>query len=1053
MISLAIFDLLVLFIVLGVVEGTPFELDQPSQTLELPEARRLSAASLPPNLKARADSRAIALNKEANFDFLHHVPEEHAEYVFAATLSVASQQPILALEDLDPDLNGITCSDSQVQLSMGSISRTKDLKQELEALSDFVIVTSHEGCDIEGERSIHRVKDTVAFFDHGSLEIISNDLFAQVQLGLDLSLSQSLASLNISLPMIPLTPFEIPGVVAFGPIIQPDLTVSVDTVEKIGFSYGFNLSVPNDSKIKINMSEPRNSSISGFADTEFHALPFESTSALASLIFSITFTPQILLGIRTAKGMVSGGIGAFVNLPKVSINATQLSHVNEKCEPVADERNNEGTLTSSLDNTFDGLTHIYPSVDVNMGVLANLQVDVAHFSERAAVQAVLASTSYPLPTACLKFDSDRHTYGVPSKTPSATATSGSNKGANSASSDSDKQSDQLLYPMGHSSQGDEWYDFDNFFEFPSVYGDSNSASVDSISPKDFDLTYNDVDGSNWGTGLDMCTQFQLTDFVNHEAPCQEQFESALNAETVADPSNFLQLPSVSPNEVFVGSGFDSTWLPDALDYDDHFYSTIRRMVESQAAADSGCSSRKEKRREAAIALHLQRLQDTSIPEPDMSSDSNSGFPSPPWSVSRDATCISPATTPLSDSTSKSPTPPSAVDGTPGGIEMVLDLNMNTPANLPRKQKPRSRAQKENYIKVRKHGACEKHRKQHKRCNCLDIAASRINVNNPVLSTTTAALDLRRQIISPDWKSRPRHVLQQQQTQADVLPTAKAAVDRPRPISLPDWEAPSRPILQPNKARTSVLSTNVQTPKAIVRSTAERDVHRPPGDNRAILAPSTLDVHRGRRSPGSLSKPVEVANTGQLRPQVPQSYRQTTPWRGVNQTPSVPGRLMSPTQKSLVMVSKQQSVKEREICPRSAVNHLSTGLPQTITWQLRQVTQKDSEELRRTQSTRAVRSPLLQQSVPTHRPLSVSSPELSVARAMPIVASRELSVASCPTTCNKSVATAMLNLSTSTFSAFLLSMESVVSSAGALFGRFAIFASKQHWFVRKGMGFV
>jgi hypothetical protein len=274
--------------------------------------------------------------------------------------------------------------------------------------------------------------------------------------------------------------------------------------------------------------------------------------------------------------------------------------------------------------------------------------------------------------------------------------------------------DQLLYPMGHSSQGDEWYDFDNFFEFPSGYVDSNSTSVNSISPKDFDLTYNDVEGSNWDSGLDMCTQFQLTDFVDHEAPFQEQFEGALTVEPVADPNDFLPLPPASPNEVFVGSGFDSAWLADAHDYDGHFYSTIRHMVESQAAADSGCSSIKEKRREAAIALHLQRLQDNSILESDMSSDSNTGFPSPPWSVARDATSASPATTPFSDSTSKSPTPHSAVDATPGGIEMVLDLNMNTPANLPRKQKPRSRAQKENYIKVRKHGACEKHRKQHKR---------------------------------------------------------------------------------------------------------------------------------------------------------------------------------------------------------------------------------------------------------------------------------------------------------------------------------------------------
>jgi hypothetical protein len=50
----------------------------------------------------------------------------------------------------------------------------------------------------------------------------------------------------------------------------------------------------------------------------------------------------------------------------------------------------------------------------------------------------------------------------------------------------------------------------------------------------------------------------------------------------------------------------------------------------------------------------------------------------------------------------------------GGVEMVLDLNMNARAFLPKKQKARTKAQRENYINVRRNGACEKHRKRHKK---------------------------------------------------------------------------------------------------------------------------------------------------------------------------------------------------------------------------------------------------------------------------------------------------------------------------------------------------
>ncbi|KAE8349005.1 hypothetical protein BDV28DRAFT_142157 [Aspergillus coremiiformis] len=558
--------------------------------------------------------------------------------------------------------------------------------------------------------------------------------------------------------------------------------------------------------------------------------------------------------------------------------------------------------------------------------------------------------------------------------------------------------DQSFYSMGHSLRTDEWNDFDNFFE---GYVESNPTSVNSISPKDLDLTYNDMDGSNWDSGFDLCTQIPFTDSVNPETPFQEYVVGASNAEPVADPNDLFQLPPTSPNDLVLGSDFNSAWLPDAQDFDDHFYSTIRHMVESQAAVDSRCSSKKEKRREAAIALHLQRLQDAPFPEIDMSSDSNTSFPSP--------TCASPATTPLSDSTNKSSTPPSA-DATPGGIELVLDLNMNTPANLPRKQKPRSRAQKENYIKVRKHGACEKHRKQHKRCNCLDITGSGLNVNKTAIFTSPAVLDSIRQT------STPLHGPSQA---------------RPRPVSLPE------------QTQSIVLPTNVQPPKTMVMKHTGRDVRRPPQDNQSCTAPLPLNVYHGRHAAGSLPKPVETANTGQPRPRAPQSYRPTASCGGVDKTPSAPGPQMPArlkTFKSPVTTSRQQFVMELEACPKSAVNHMSGGSHRTITWRFRQVTQQSSENVIRTQSSRAEHGSLLLQLVSTSRSSNVSSQQIRVAYNDSSITSRQLPIERFSFTLSNHAPTATSIL------------ESFLSWIGAsLFGRLAVFAFKQHWFTGKGMG--
>ncbi|KAJ5922373.1 hypothetical protein N7516_010076 [Penicillium verrucosum] len=236
----------------------------------------------------------------------------------------------------------------------------------------------------------------------------------------------------------------------------------------------------------------------------------------------------------------------------------------------------------------------------------------------------------------------------------------------------------------------EWVDFDQFLDLPSGYDDQSTATT--VSPQDLALPY-EADGIFTSPSDFMQSSF---DMISHDLP-QEEF-MGMNGGFMQDPAAPL---------------FDDAAFLGYNPYDGS--NMFRNLVEAQAAADPRVASNKEKRREAAIALHLQRLCDATALDLDMSSDSNTSFSSPSWSEYVRGS-ISPR--PSSENTSLSEAPP------PGGMEMVLDLNMNTAANVPKKQKPRSQAQKENYIKARKYGACEKHKKQHKRCNCLEKAAAR-----------------------------------------------------------------------------------------------------------------------------------------------------------------------------------------------------------------------------------------------------------------------------------------------------------------------------------------
>ncbi|EZF31075.1 hypothetical protein TMEN_8319 [Trichophyton mentagrophytes] len=196
-------------------------------------------------------------------------------------------------------------------------------------------------------------------------------------------------------------------------------------------------------------------------------------------------------------------------------------------------------------------------------------------------------------------------------------------------------------------------------------------------------------------------------------------------------------------------------------------SAFKDLARARAAADPRPISRKQKQRDASIALYLERLRDTcneavaalnsgadsttaighsaawfnpnqvSMSSQHSSSGTSSFSTSSPsegftefHSQSQSTRSSVPSQSPTLDQSrpqSQQPSPPAPPSG---GIELVMDLNMNTATSLPRKHRPRTETQRQRYLAVRNQGACEKHKKQHKRCTCIDQAI-------PLVTTSTA----------------------------------------------------------------------------------------------------------------------------------------------------------------------------------------------------------------------------------------------------------------------------------------------------------------------------
>ena len=63
--------------------------------------------------------------------------------------------PALILEDVEDEIKHIGCYTSEIQLFFKSTKALKRFHKELTGVDSFLLVTSHEGCNEDGERNPH----------------------------------------------------------------------------------------------------------------------------------------------------------------------------------------------------------------------------------------------------------------------------------------------------------------------------------------------------------------------------------------------------------------------------------------------------------------------------------------------------------------------------------------------------------------------------------------------------------------------------------------------------------------------------------------------------------------------------------------------------------------------------------------------------------------------------------------------------------------------------------------------------------------------------------
>ena len=200
-------------------------------------------------------------------------------------------------------------------------------------------------------------KDLAAAAD---IDIVFNGFQAQFEFETSIQLTETFTFHLFETP-VGFPGFSIPGLFSIGPAFDPTIVAQLTLFQPLSFTYGFNFTVPDGSGWNVDLVDNTKSTMTGFNNVQFEALPFTVLDFTPGLNVSLSFRPVISIGVNVLTIQVDP-VTVFADVPKFNVGLVPLTDVDNNCAKVAAP----GT----------GANHLQVSTDfvVDVGVGANFQI-------------------------------------------------------------------------------------------------------------------------------------------------------------------------------------------------------------------------------------------------------------------------------------------------------------------------------------------------------------------------------------------------------------------------------------------------------------------------------------------------------------------------------------------------------------------------------------------------------------------------------------------------------------------------------------------------------
>ncbi|KAF2648810.1 hypothetical protein K491DRAFT_612001 [Lophiostoma macrostomum CBS 122681] len=257
---------------------------------------------------------------------------------------------VVSIPDLPVEVTCTTCSTKgTIEISQGEIQI--DMSQ-IDLIPDAL-----EGGD-DG-------KDLLNVITGGFFQLTANGVGAHIELAITPKVNGKYA---FQLPGFPLLGFEIPGIGKADVLFNHSIEVNFVAEGGLTLGYGFDVAVPDNSNVRVELSDLTSSNVVGFPNATLTPLPFSANVTDIDLVVGLGYKPSIPIGFEFLD-QIKASVGVQMDLPRLDAHLTTKGNVAPDCTPLGGNSTNSTNSTNSP--LLSSSSPFLPSADLP-GLLSEL---------------------------------------------------------------------------------------------------------------------------------------------------------------------------------------------------------------------------------------------------------------------------------------------------------------------------------------------------------------------------------------------------------------------------------------------------------------------------------------------------------------------------------------------------------------------------------------------------------------------------------------------------------------------------------------------------------